>query len=116
MGLPWGSLAPITLQWDNIKILFSETTRPRAFIFVYNNIVTLLFINPANRASGVHTGHAQGRRYLRKYIKNTFFSETTRPKSCIFGMQDCHVEFYINPANYVPGVKNIPTSRVIIGH
>ena len=25
------------------------------------------------------------------------FSETARPKACIFGMQQCHVELYINP-------------------
>ena len=33
------------------------------------------------------------------------FSETTRPKACIFSMQQCLVVPYINPANHVPGVQ-----------
>ena len=46
---PWQQMAPIDLQWEKYKkIFFSKTIRPRAFI------------NPANRAPGVHTGPAPG--------------------------------------------------------
>ena len=37
-----------------------------------------------------------------------FFSETARPKACICGMQQCHVELYINPAVMHLGSKMAP--------
>ena len=48
-------------------------------------------------------------------IHDKFFSETTRPKACLFGTQDCEVELYINPDIHAPGVKYGPTPGVIIG-
>ena len=30
-------------------------------------------------------------------------------KACVFDIQHCHVELYINPANLAPGVKYGPT-------
>ena len=48
-------------------------------------------------------------------IHDNIFSETAKPKACIFDMQQCHVELYINSANHVSGVKYGPTLGVIIG-
>ena len=54
-----------------------------------------------------------------------FFSETTRPKLCLFSMkqfytifnvQHCYAELNINPANHAPGVKNGPALGVISSH
>ena len=37
------------------------------------------------------------------------FSATAWHKACIFDIQHCHVELYINPANLASGVKYGPT-------
>ena len=71
----------------------------------------ILFINPANRAPGVHMGPAPGESLSAiglqwKIHEKIFFSETTTAKASIFGMQHCYVELYINPAKHAPGVKN----------
>ena len=42
------------------KIFFSETMRPRAFIFSMYQCLVVLFINSANPAPVVQTGHALG--------------------------------------------------------
>ena len=42
------------------KIIFSETIWPRAFICCVDQCIILFFINAANGAPGVHTGHAPG--------------------------------------------------------
>ena len=47
-------------------------------------------------------------------MHDKIFSETARPKACIFGMQQCHVELYINPADHATGDKYGPTLGVII--
>ena len=52
-----------------------------------------------------------------KYEK-IFFSETTRPKACIFGMQQC---LEVLSANHIAGVPNghapgaITSHRLIVG-
>ena len=47
MAPPQGSLAPIDLQWEkHKKIFFSETTRPRAFIFWQLQCIVVFCINP----------------------------------------------------------------------
>ena len=48
-------------------------------------------------------------------IHEKIFSATAWHKACIFDIQQCHVELYINPANHAPGVKYGPTPGVIIG-
>ena len=73
-----------------------------------------LYINPANRDPGVHTGPPTGGIIIchRLSMENTgeiFFSETTTAKASIFGMQHCYVKLYINPAKHTPGVRNGPT-------
>ena len=108
------------------KIFFSETIRPRALIFyVYQCLVTP-FINPANRVPGAQIGHAPGASLSNigleweKYEK-IFFSETTRPKTYIFSMQQRLVVPFINPANHAPWVQVghapgvIGLHRLIIG-
>ena len=35
-----------------------------------------------------------------------FFSKTMRPTACIFGMWQCQVVLYIDPANQAPGVQS----------
>ena len=45
------------------KIFFSETMRPRAFIFCVKQCLVIPFIIPANRDPGVQIGHAR-RHYL----------------------------------------------------
>ena len=45
-------------------------------------------------------------------ICQKIFSETTRAKASIFGVQHFYVELYINPANHPPGVRNSPTLGV----
>ena len=74
----------------------------------------VLFINPAYRAPGVHTGPAPGVSWEKH--KKIFFSKTTRPKAFIFCMKQCLVVLYINPANHAPGVKNGPAPGVISSH
>ena len=39
---------------------------------------------------------------------------TLQPHDCIFDVQQCDVELYINPANHAPGVKYGPTPGPII--
>ena len=46
------------------KIFFSETMRPRAFIFCVKQCLVSPFIIPANRDPGVQIGHARGLHYL----------------------------------------------------
>ena len=48
-------------------------------------------------------------------IYEKIFSAIAWHKACIFDIQHCHVELYINPANLAPGVKYGPTPGVIIG-
>ena len=47
-------------------------------------------------------------------IHEKIFSATAE-KACIFDIQHCHVELYINAANLAPGVKYGPNQGVIIG-
>ena len=55
------------------KIFFSETMRPRAFIFCVKQCLVSPFIIPANRDPGVQIDHAPGRHYLRyAYNGKTF--------------------------------------------
>ena len=49
-------------------------------------------------------------------MKKIFFSETTRPKACIFSMQQCFMMLYIDTANDDPGVQNGPTPGDISSH
>ena len=71
MAPPRGSLAPIDLQWEkHKKNHFSETTRPRAFIFCQYQCIVFLFINPANHAPGVHTGPAPGASWEKLLLRN----------------------------------------------
>ena len=77
----------------------------------------VLFINHANRGSGVHTGPALGASLSAiglqwKIHENIFFSEITIAKTSIFGMQHCYVELYINPAKHPPGVGPFLTPGV----
>ena len=69
--VPLGSIrAPPRGSWvKHKKIFFSETKRPRAFIFCLKQCIVVLFINPANRAPGVHTGPAPGGSWV-KHKKN----------------------------------------------
>ena len=46
-------------------------------------------------------------------IYEKIFSATALRKACIFDVQHCHVELYINPANLAPGVKYGPN---LVGH
>ena len=52
---------------------------------------------------------------MRKYEK-IFFSETTMPKACIFGMKQFLEVPYINPANHIAGVKIGHAPGVISSH
>ena len=77
-----------------------------------------LFINPANRGPGVHTGPTLGASLSAiglqwKIHEKTFFSETTTANASIFGMQNCYMELYINPAKHAPRVRNGPTPDTI---
>ena len=109
-----GSLAPIDLQWEkHKKFFFSETTRPRAFIFCQKQCIVVLFINPANLAPGVHTGPVPGA--LWEKLQKIFFSETTRPKAFIFCVKLCIVVLFINPANLAPGVHMGPAPGGVMG-
>ena len=90
------------------KIFFSETIWPRAFICCVDQCIILSFINAANGAPGVHTGHAPGMSLSTRLLMETYekiFSATAGHKACIFDIQHCHVELCINPANLAPGVK-----------
>ena len=42
------------------KIIFSETMRPRAYIFSMYQCLVVPYINPANHAPGAQIGHAPG--------------------------------------------------------
>ena len=73
----------------------------------------VLFVNPANRGPGVHTGPALGASLSAiglqwKIHEKIFFSETTTAKASIFGIQHCYVELNINPAKHDPRVRNGP--------
>ena len=48
----------------HVKIFFSETMRPRAFISCVKQCLVGPYIIPANRDPGVQIGHAPGRHYL----------------------------------------------------
>ena len=58
----WGPYGPRPGGvWEKQKkIFFSETIWPRAFICCVDQCIILSFINAANGAPGVHTGHAPG--------------------------------------------------------
>ena len=45
-------------------------------------------------------------------MKKIFLSETTRPRTLIFGMMHYLVVFYQVCSNYTPGVKNGPSPGV----
>ena len=62
----------------------------------------VLFINPATRASGVHTAPPQGRHG--KNIKKIFLLETTRPRAFIFCVKQRIEVLFINHANCGPWV------------
>ena len=50
--------APVDLQWEKHEKWSSlKITNTRAFIFSLKKFCVILFINPANPAPGVHTGH-----------------------------------------------------------
>ena len=72
-----------------IKIFFSETTGPTAWIFGMWQWLMVLYINCASHAPGVKFGHAPGvdsfHRLTIGKTKKIFFSETTRPTALIFG-------------------------------
>ena len=59
---PWGPYGPRPgASWKKHKTnFFSETIRPRAFIFCVQQCIVVLYMNPANRISGVNTGPAPG--------------------------------------------------------
>ena len=42
------------------KVFFSETMRPTAYIFSMSQCLVVLYVNPANQAPGVQTGHTPG--------------------------------------------------------
>ena len=77
-------------SWEkHKKIFFFETTRPRAFIFCVQQCIVVLFINPANRGPGVHTGPALGALSSAiglqwKIHEKIFFSETTTANASFF--------------------------------
>ena len=94
------------------KIFFSENMRLRAFIFCVYQCLAIPFINPANRNPwGLKWPRPGGVIICHRLIYNgekcekIFFSETTRPKACIFSMLQCLVVPYIKPANHAPWYK-----------
>ena len=63
MAPPWESIAPIDLQLEEHKknlLLRNHTAQSFHILCVALYSTVLLFINPANCAPGVHTGHAPG--------------------------------------------------------
>ena len=78
-----------------LKIFFSETMRPRAYIFSIKQCVVVPYINVANQAPGVQIGHAPGaiclykESYIAKEPSKIFFSETMRPRANILSMKLC---------------------------
>ena len=71
----------------------------------------VLFINPANRAPGVHTGPAPGASWG-KYKK--IFSETTGPRAFIFCLSQNMVVLFINPASRAPGVMGKTKKNLLL--
>ena len=60
--------------------------RPRAYIFSMWQCLVVPYINPANQARRVQTGHTPVvHMYMGKTLK-IFFSETVRPTAYIFSM------------------------------
>ena len=60
---PWGPYGPRpggVMGKTKKKIFFCETIWPRAFICCVDQCIILFFINAANGAPGVHTGHTPG--------------------------------------------------------
>ena len=79
---PWGSIQapPRGRHGKNIKKIFSETIWPRAFICCVDQCIILSFINDANGAPVVHTGHViiYHRLIMEIYEKNLLCNSMTR--------------------------------------
>ena len=64
----------LTIGKKNMKISSTKPHGPELSYFIMEQCIVLLFINPANSAPGVHTGHAPGMPFSTidlkwKYIK-----------------------------------------------
>ena len=76
------------------------------------------YINPANEAPGVQTGHAPGVISSHRLImeKTEKISETMGPTAYIFSMWQCLVVPYINPASQAPGAQTGLAPGVVSSH
>ena len=109
-----GSIAPLDLQLENHK----KTSSPKPydpelsyFSLLYKCCQQCPWgpYRPCPRHVIIY------HRLIMEIHEKKIFSATALHKACIFYIQQCHVELYINPANYAPGVKYGPTTGVIIG-
>ena len=121
---PWGQKWPrprdqvFTLKYIGklLKIFFSKTTGPRAFIYGIWQHLEVLYKYSWKNLPGVKNGPAPGvksftLKYIGKLLK-IFFSKTTRPRAFIFCIWQ-HLEvLYIYCWKNPPGVKNGPAPWV----
>ena len=84
---PWDPYGPRHggVMGKTLKNLLLRNHKAQSFhILCVAQCIMVLFINPAYRAPGVHTGPAPGVSWEKH--KKIFFSKTTRPKAFIFCM------------------------------
>ena len=104
-----------TYKGKSLKIIFSETMRPRAKIFGVQHCVVVLYQVCSNHAPRVKIGPAPGvacftQTYIGKSLK-IFFAETIRPRAKIFGLQHCVLVLYQVCSNHAPRIKIGPAPR-----
>ena len=88
------------------KLFLSETSRPRALIFItWHHLVDLSHVC-ANYTTGAKMAPPQGSHvYIGKNMEKIFLSETIRHRALVFGIQHHLANFYQVCSNYAPGAK-----------